>query len=375
MSVSGVRRSLGSTNSIDHSTAPTWIPISKPIIGAEEKQAVMDVLDSGMLAQGHKVAELESAFARLVGVNHAVATSSGTSALHLALLAHGIGPGDEVITPSFTFVASVNSILFTGAVPKFVDVDQATFNLDADRVEAAIGSRTRAIMAVHLYGSPCDMDVLVNIARQRNLVLIEDCAQAVGATYHGKSVGSFGTGAFSLYATKNVMAGEGGVITTDNPDVADTARLLRNHGMSQRYRHEMLGYNLRLSEIHAAIGLVQMGRLGEFTERRRANAANLNRNLVSAITPKAVDGHVWHQYTIRVEKNRADAVRSLNEAGIGTGIFYPNPAHTVDHVMRVAGRSSLPVTELLAEQVISLPIHPALSQEDLERIVSVVNRL
>jgi dTDP-4-amino-4,6-dideoxygalactose transaminase len=360
---------------MDHTAAPTWIPISKPVIGAEEKQAVIDVLDSGILAQGPKVAELESAFARVVGVKHAVATSSGTSALHLALLAHGIGPGDEVITPSFTFIASVNSILFTGAVPKFVDVDEATFNLNADLVEAAIGPRTRAIMAVHLYGSPCDMDALVNIAREHNLVLIEDCAQAVGATHQGKSVGSFGTGVFSLYATKNVTSGEGGIITTDNSEVADNARLLRNHGMSQRYRHEMLGYNLRLSEIHAAIGLVQMGRLSEFTTKRRTNAAYLNRNLVSVMIPWASGGHVWHQYTIRVERSRTEAVRSLNEAGIGTGVFYPNPAHTVHHVVQIAGRSSLPVTEVLAEQVISIPVHPALTHEDLDRIVAAVNKL
>jgi perosamine synthetase len=350
------------------------IPISKPIIGDAEKKAAIDVLDSGILVQGPQVAKLERAFADLVGVDHAIATSSGTSALHVALLAHGIGAGDEVVTTSFSFIASVNSILYANAIPKFADVDEATFNLDADEVEKIIGPRTRAILVVHIYGLPCDMEKLLGLAKRHNLVLIEDCAQAIGAALGGQSVGSFGTGAFSLYATKNVMCGEGGVITTDNPAVAHKARLLRNHGMTQRYQHEMLGYNLRMSEIHAAIGLVQLGKIGEFTARRRANAAYLSRRLTSVVTPKAAEGHVWHQYTIRVKANRDEAVERLNDAGIGSGIFYPNPAHTIDHVKRVAGLWNLPVTEHLSKEVISLPVHPALSNDDLDRIVNEVNK-
>jgi perosamine synthetase len=351
------------------------IPISRPVLGEAEKQAVIDVLDSGVLVQGPQVAELERAFAEVVGVDHAIAISSGTSALHLALLAHEIGTGDEVITSSFSFIASVNSILYTGAIPRFVDIDDATLNFNADELEALIGPRTRAIMAVHLYGLPCDMEKVVGIARRHGLVVIEDCAQAIGATYAGRPVGSFGTGAFSLYATKNVMCGEGGMVTTDSPEIARRARLLRNHGMIHRYQHEMLGYNFRMSEIHAAIARVQLTKLGEFTSMRRANAAYLNRRLHTVRTPEPADGHVWHQYTIRVEAGRDEAVAKLNEAGIGTGIFYPNPAHTVHHVRRIIGLCRLPVTEKAAKQVISIPVHPALSDNDLGRIVTEVNRL
>ena len=234
------------------------IPISKPYIGDAERQAVLEVLDSGMLAQGPKTALLEAKFAAVCGVKHAVATSNGTTALYLALLAHGIGPGDEVITTPFTFIASVNSIIFTGARPVFADIDPETFNISPARVESAITPRTRAIMPVHLFGLPCDMNALTDIARRHGLSLIEDAAQAVGADYHGRRVGSFGTGCFSLYATKNVMSGEGGMITTDDEAIANQCRLLRSHGMARRYYHDMLGYNFRLTDLHAAIGVAQI---------------------------------------------------------------------------------------------------------------------
>jgi dTDP-4-amino-4,6-dideoxygalactose transaminase len=230
-----------------------------------------------MLAQGPKVAELEAGFVRVTGAKHAIATSSGTTGLHLALLAHGIGPGDEVITSSFTFIASVNTILFTGARPVFVDIDEPTFNLDPARLEAAITPRTKAVMPVHLYGQACDMDEICAIARKHGLAVIEDAAQAVGATYGGRGVGSFGTGVFSLYATKNVMSGEGGIITTDDDRVADQCRLLRSHGMRERYQYEMLGYNFRLNDVLAAIGVAQLDRMAEATRRRRANARQWSR--------------------------------------------------------------------------------------------------
>ena len=231
------------------------IPIARPLIGAEEEQAVIAVLRSGMLAQGPEVARLEAAFAALCGVRHAVAVSSGTAALHLALLAHTIGPGDEVITSPFSFIATANSVLMTGARPVFVDVDEHTFNIDARQIAAAITPRTRAIMPVHLYGQPADMEEIAALARAHNLVLIEDAAQAVGARYRGRPAGSFGTACFSLYATKNVMAGEGGVVTTDDDEVADQLRLLRSHGSRVRYYHEQLGYNYRLTDLQAAIAL------------------------------------------------------------------------------------------------------------------------
>ncbi len=355
------------------------IPISKPFIGEAEKQAVMEVLDSGLLVQGPRVARLEEKFAAVAGTRHAIATSSGTTALHLALIANGIGPGDEVITVSFTFIATVNCILFVGARPVFVDVDPETFNLDPDLIEAAITPRTKGILLVHLYGYPCDMGRIQAIADRHGLKVIEDACQAVGATYQGRPVGSFGTGMFSLYATKNVMTGEGGMITTNDDALAERCRLLRQHGMQRRYYHEMLGFNYRMSDLHAAIGVAQMDRLAGFTEQRRANAAYLNARIESVITPKVKDGygHVWHQYTVRMPdgRDRDAAVKQLNAAGVGTGVFYPVPAHQQGYVRELLGEVSLPVTERLAREVISLPVHPALTPADLEKIVAEVNKL
>jgi perosamine synthetase len=332
-----------------------------------------------MLAQGPRVAALEAAFSKVTGARHAIATSSGTTGLHLALLAHGVGPGDEVITSPFTFIASVNAILFTGAKPVFVDIEETTFNIDPERLEAAITPRTKVVMPVHLYGQPCDMDEICEIARRHNLVVLEDAAQAVGATYRGRHVGTFGTAVFSLYATKNVMSGEGGIITTDADEVADTARLLRNHGMRNRYEYEMLGYNFRLTDVHAAIGLAQLGRMGEATRRRRSNAAYLNAHLRGLLTPVIKEGreHVWHQYTVTLpaEVDRDAAVGRLTQDGIGTGVFYPRGAHRFPHVHAHTGDLDLPVTDRVAASVLSLPVHPLLGEQDLERIATAVNSL
>lgn len=340
---------------------------------------MLEVLESGMLAQGPRVAAFEEAFTRVTGARHAIATSSGTTGLHLALLAHGIGPGDEVITSPFTFIASVNTILFTGATPVFADIEEGSFNIDPKRMEAVITPRTKALMPVHLYGQPCDMDEISALARKHGLAIIEDAAQAVGATYRGRQAGSFGTGVFSLYATKNVMSGEGGMITTDDDHVADQCRLLRNHGMRKRYQYETLGYNFRLTDVLAAIGLAQLDRMPEATKRRRANARFLNAQIESVTTPVVKEGreHVWHQYTIRVPDgmDRDAAVKRLDEAGIGTGIFYPHGAHRFDHVKAVVGDLEMPVTDLVASSVISLPVHPLLEQPDLERIAAAVNAL
>jgi perosamine synthetase len=355
------------------------IPVSKPYIGEAEKQAVMEVLDSGMLAQGPRTAKFEERFAQVCGVKHAVATSSGTTALHIALLAHGIGEGDEVITTPFTFIASANSILFTGAQPVFVDIQPDTFNLDPELIERAITPKTKAIMPVHLYGYVCDMDALQAIADKHGLVIIEDACQAVGASYKDKKAGSFGTGCFSLYATKNVMSGEGGMITTNDDVIAEQCRLLRSHGMKRRYYHDMLGFNFRMTDLCAAIGLVQLDRLEDFTAKRRANAAYLNSKIESVITPQVKEnyGHVFHQYTVRVDggRDRDAAVKQLSEAGIGTGVFYPVPAHQQGYMRDIVGDVQLPVAEQLAKEVISLPVHPQLSQTDLETIATEVNQL
>ncbi len=355
------------------------IPISKPFIGDAEKQAVMEVLDSGMLVQGPRVAKLEEKFAALCGTRHAIATSNGTTALHLALLANGVGAGDEVITVAFTFMATVSTILMTGARPVFVDVDPETFNLNPDLIEAAITPRTKAILLVHLYGHPCEMDRIMAIAARHNLRVIEDACQAVGAAFRGQVTGSFGTGTFSLYATKNIMTGEGGMITTNDDALAEACRLMRQHGMKRRYYHDMLGYNYRMTDLHAAIGVAQMDRLADFTAKRRANAEYLNAKIESVVTPRVRPGHehVWHQYTIRVDggRDRDAAVKQLADNGVGSGVFYPVPAHQQGYVRELVGPVSLPVTEQLAREVISLPVHPALSQADLEKIVLEVNRL
>jgi perosamine synthetase len=360
------------------------ISISKPIIGDEEKQAVLEVLESGMLAQGKYTALLETKFAAASGTEHAIATSSGTTALQVALMAHGLGEGDTVITTPFTFIATVNSILSVGAKPVFVDIDAATFNIDPNLIEAAITPSTKAIVVVHLYGQICEMDSILAIAEKHNLAVIEDAAQAVGAEYKGKRAGSFGTGCFSLYATKNVMSGEGGMITTNDPDYDHLCRMIRNHGMQKRYHHEMIGYNFRISDLHSAIGSVQMDRLDDITKKRQANAEYLNEHIESVIKPTVSAGnkHVWHQYTIRVPDANLDgstrdaAVKQLTDQGVGTGIFYPIPAHKHAYLRDYGiDEISLPVAEKAAAEVISLPIHPQLTRQDLEKIAYEVNRL
>jgi dTDP-4-amino-4,6-dideoxygalactose transaminase len=357
-------------------TAHRPIPIARPLIGEEEKAAVLRVLESGNLAQGARVAELEQLFAAWLGVEHAVATSSGTTALHLALLAHDIGPGDEVITSSFTFIASPNAVLFTGATPVFADIDPVTYNLDPEAVERAITPRTRAIMPVHLFGLPAAMPAFLDIARRHNLVLIEDAAQAHGAAVDGRRAGTFATACFSFYPTKNMTTGEGGMVTTNDAAVAERVRLLRAHGMRVRYQHEILGYNFRLTDLHAAVGIAQLPHLEAWNARRRANAAYLSRHLPGVTVPVEPAGyhHVYHQYTVRVADGRRDALQAfLADAGIGTGVYYPIAAHQQPVYLDRGYRVSLPVTEQAAREVLSLPVHPSVDDQDLACIVERVH--
>jgi perosamine synthetase len=353
------------------------ISLSVPLLEVEEKQAVLEVLESRQLAQGEKVRAFEEAFAAFCGTKHAIATSSGTTALQTAILAHGIGPGDEVITTPFTFIASANAILFAGAKPVFVDIDERTYNIDASRIEEALTPRTKAILPVHLFGHPCDMEAIMDIAIRHGLVVIEDACQAHGAMVKGRKVGSFGTGCFSFYPTKNITTAEGGMITTDSDEIADRARLIRNHGQRERYYHEIIGYNFRMTEIQAAIGLVQLNKLERFIAIRRANAAYLAQRLKGVIIPVEAPGcrHVYHQYTIRVPNGRDQLANHLRERGIATGVYYPLPVHKQRAYQRLGYADHLPVAEAVSREVLALPVHPALTREDLDRIVEGVNSL
>lgn len=350
------------------------INISRPQIGEDEKKAVMEVLDSGHLAQGPRVQAFEESFAKWTDTKHAVATSSGTTALHVALLAHGIGSGDEVITTSFSFIASANSILYTGAHPVFVDIESDCFMIDSAKLEKAITPKTKAIIPVHLFGQISDMDEIERIAKKHNLVIIEDACQSHGAKYKGKKVGSWGTACYSFYPTKNMTTIEGGMITTNDPQVATRARLIRNHGSPKRYLHDTLGFNFRMTDIQAAIGLVQLAKVDEWNRKRQENARFLTEQFskINRVKPPMVrEGgeHVFHQYTICVEEDRDKLVEGLNTAGIAAGIYYPIPIHQQPLYTNMGYKDVLPVTESIALRVLSLPVHPTLTQDELETIV------
>ncbi len=351
------------------------IPIARPQMGEEEKQGVWEAMASGSLAQGPRVAAFEEAFAAYIGTDHAVAASSGTTALHLALLAYGIGPGDEVITIPFTFIASANSIVYTGARPVFIDIDERDFMIDVGQVEAAITDRTRAIMPVSLYGQPADMPALAEIAERHGLAVVEDACQAHGADIGGRKSGTWGAGTFSFYPTKNMTTGEGGMITTDDAALADRARLLREHGMKVRYHHDIVGYNFRMTDIAAAIGIAQLPKLPAANDRRRQIAARYDAELRGVITPTVREGvtHAYHQYTIRVNR-RDEFVEALRGRGVGSAVYYPIPVHRQKPFVAMGyGEQSFPVTERLTEQVLSIPVHPTLSDDEVGTVIEAVN--
>ena len=358
------------------------IPIAKPIIGEEEISAVNEVLRSGVIAEGQRVKDFEAAFAGYAGTSYAVAVNSGTAALHVALLAHGIGAGDEVITTPFSFVATSNSVLFTGAKPVFADIREDTFNIDPESIVEKITTKTKAIIPVHLYGQAADMKAITEIAEDKNLIIIEDACQAHGATFEGKKVGSFGSGTFSFYPTKNMTTSEGGIITTNDKNVAEKSRMIRSHGSKQRYLHEMLGFNLRLTDIAAAIGLVQLRKIDDFNNSRIKNAQQLTRQLrnIKGISLPFVDrrcGHVFHQYTVRIKGNisRDEVVSLLNMKNIGTGIYYPLPIHQQPFYRELGYSDSMPVSERASKEVVSLPVHPSLNEGDLDTISETLSEI
>ena len=353
------------------------IPIAKPLLGKEEINAVKEVIESGIIASGPKTVEFEKRFADFIGTKYAIATTSGTTALHLALLSMDIEKGDEVIVPSFTFIASANTVLFCDAKPVFCDINLETFNIDYEKIEGLITKKTKAIMPVHLYGQPADMGPIQEIAEKHGIKIIGDAAQAHGSEYNGNMVGSFGdVECFSFYPTKNMTTGEGGILTTNSSEIAEKAYSIRNHGRQKTkwgYEHGVLGYNYRMTDLAAVIGLVQLKRLTEFNKKRIENARFLNENLKNVEIPYVIQNvkHVYHQYTIK-SKKRKNLIENLKKNEIGFGVYYPKPLHYYEH-LKEFGHSDLKNSENCSDSVLSLPVHPALEKQDLEEIVKVVN--
>jgi dTDP-4-amino-4,6-dideoxygalactose transaminase len=350
------------------------VPIADPDVGDAETERVVDVLESGQLAEGSEVHAFESEFAEYAGADRAVATANGTAALHAALEAVGVGEGDTVVTTPFSFVASANAVRFAGAEPVFADVDPETFTLDPDSVEERIGSEpggVDAVLAVHLYGLPADVGALADVADDHGVPLVVDAAQAHGARYDGEHAGSHGDVAcFSFYPTKNMTTGEGGMITTDDPEIEAAAARFINHGRDRAgYEHVDLGHNFRMTDLEAAIGRAQLEKLPEYNRVRREHAAALDDLLADTdfVTPTEPGErrHVYHQYTVRCG-NRDEVASALEANSIDTGIYYPTPIHEQPAFEGVDCEA--PVAEAVADQVLSLPVHPGLAERHLERI-------
>ncbi len=356
------------------------IKISSPSIGDEEVKAVTEVLRSGYLAYGPVAKEFEREFAKYIGVKHALAVVNGTIAIYAALKALGIGPGDEVVVPDFTFFATASMVVATGARPVFADIELTTYGMDPSSLEKVISERTKAVIVVHLYGHPARFDELAGIAREAGAYVIEDCAQAHGAEYHGKKVGSLGdVSAFSFYATKNMTMGEGGAVLTDNDEVAERVELLRNHGQVGRYNHVTIGWNFRITNIQAAIGLAQLRKLDRMNDRRREIARRYDEelSLIDALrTPSEAPWarHVYHLYTVWVEReeDRDKLAEYLRSKGIQAAVHYPKPLHLQQALAEYSRPGCCPVAEAASRHVLSLPMHPLLTDEEVEAVIRAV---
>jgi len=360
------------------------IPITRVDITAEIEDEVLGVLRSGMIAQGPKVAELEQTFAEFIGAKHVVAVNNGTTALIAALQILDLKPGDEVITSPFTFVATLNSILQAGATARFADISSSDFNIQAESVSQLLNNKTKVLMPVHLYGQTADMDSLMPLVEDHQLTLVEDAAQSHGAAQNEEAAGTWGIGCFSLYATKNLTSGEGGLISTNDDVIADKLRLLRNQGMRHRYQYEMAGNNYRMTDVQAAICLPQLRRYAEVLDRRRQNASFLSQELSSVewiTVPSTQPGrsHVWHQFTVLVSDDapvtRDELIEHLKAKGVGSGVYYPKLVH--DYVCYdshpLVKKDVTPVAAEVVSKCLSVPVHPGLSEEDLRVIVDAIS--
>lgn len=357
------------------------IPVSTVRLGPEVEESVLAVLRSGVVAQGPVVAEFERRFAELIGAEHAVAVNSGTTALVAAIQALELEPGDEVITSPFTFVATLNAILQAGATVRFGDIRADDFGLDPESVRAQVTPRTKVLLPVHLYGQAADMRGLMTVAQEQGLLVVEDAAQAHGATIDGRGVGTFGIGCFSFYATKSLTTGEGGVVTTRDAGTADRLRVLRNQGMRARYEYVVPGNNYRLTDLQAALVLPQLERYPAQLAVRRANAARLSEQLAGIpglVLPTELSGrgHVWHQYTVLLPDgvDREGFVDHLGRAGVGSGIYYPRPVYDYDIYRNRPDVviSPTPVAEAVSARCVSLPVHQHLQPGDLDTIAAAV---
>jgi len=362
------------------------IPIAKPVLGREEVEAVRKVFESGILVQGERIKMFEKEFAEYIGVEHAVAVANGTLALDAALKALKLGSGDEVVTSAFSFIASSNCVLYQGAKPVFADIDPRTFNIDPADVAKKITAKTKAIIPIHLYGQPAEMGALKEIAEDHGIALVEDAAQAHGAEYEGRKVGGLGDiGCFSLYATKNMTTGEGGIITTNNRELARKVRLLINHGDTGKYNHVILGYNYRMSEASAAVGSVQLKKLDRSNEIRKKNASGLTRGIemISGLTPPYVRDnvkHVFYQYVIRVEESylmdRDKLAERMRGNEVGTAVHYPTPVYRQPLYKELGyGKTVCPIAEDASKRVLSLPVHPKVNEDDIAYILNILKEI
>jgi len=362
------------------------IPIAKPIMGEEEKRAALEVLASGQLVQGPRVAEFEKRFAEYVGRGHGIAVHSGTAALHLALLAHKVGQGQEVVVPPLTFFASASTVMLCGGTPTFADIDPDLYTLDPRHLKGVITKKTRTVMPVHIYGQTAEMDPINEIAEAHDLGVIEDACQAHGAEYHGRKAGNLGdTACFSFYPTKNMTTGgEGGMIVTDDPRIAERCRLLRDHGQASKYEHVSVGYNQRMTEVAAAIGLVQLRKLDSFVRKRRENAARLTKGVsqIEGLAPPTEGNwmlHSYYQYIVRVEDgfplSRDELVEALNSEGIGARRSYPKVLYRQKAFGPARPRGRCKIAEGLLPRLFELPVHPLVSSDDIGRILATLESL